>query len=86
MRENLHVRFGEGEVGRSLSPTSLLYRLGKPCAVNATTTEPRPSGSGFPKTVKHPRPPQVPWLRQRTGGVRRSIQVTPGAALPAGKV
>ena len=28
MRDNLHVRFGEGEVGRSLSPTSLLYRLG----------------------------------------------------------
>ena len=25
---NLHVRFGVGEVGRSLSPTSLLYRLG----------------------------------------------------------
>jgi hypothetical protein len=24
---NLHVRFGEGEVGRSLSPTSLLYRF-----------------------------------------------------------
>jgi hypothetical protein len=33
MRENLHVRFGEGEVGRSLSPTSLLYRLGEPGGV-----------------------------------------------------
>jgi hypothetical protein len=30
-------------------------RLGKPCEINLTVTEPRPSGSGFLKTVKHPR-------------------------------
>ena len=31
-----------------------MSRLGKLCEINAAVTEPRPSGSGFPKTVKHP--------------------------------
>jgi len=51
-RENLHLRFGEGEVGRSLSPTSLLYRLCSSLRISATATEPRlsrgaPAGPGI---------------------------------------
>jgi len=34
--------------------TERFYRLSKSCEINAPVTEPRPLGSGFPKTVKHP--------------------------------
>src|SRR5580698_5172692 len=33
----------------------------RPRRINATVTEPRPSGSGFPKTVKHPGKPDGWW-------------------------
>jgi hypothetical protein len=45
-------RFGDFRLTETAPRRS---RLSKPCEINATITEPRPSGSGFPKTVKHPR-------------------------------
>jgi hypothetical protein len=44
------------ERDRPLIPIKGRSQSSKSRRINATVTEPRPSGSGFPKTVKHPEP------------------------------
>src|ERR1035437_6970811 len=52
----LPPRFHGLPAAQSMETAPWRSRLSKPCEINATVAEPRPPGSGFPKTVKHPAP------------------------------